>query len=48
MDAHGGRVEVESTVEQGSVFTLVLPIRDAESSAAASSITAEEAPVKSS
>lgn len=29
MEAHGGRVEVESALERGSVFTLVVPVRDA-------------------
>ena len=28
LDAHGGRVEVDGVFGQGSVFTLVLPIRD--------------------
>jgi signal transduction histidine kinase len=29
MEAHGGCVEVESTPDRGSVFTLVVPVRDA-------------------
>ena len=45
MDVHRGRVEVESTVEQGSVFTLVLPIGDAASPATAH-VPADESPVQ--